>query len=132
MIAVGSPFAFALALLVGILDLVPLVGATLGAISVCLVLLVFKGLTPALIMLVFFIIFQQVENYVFQPLIFSKTVEVSPLVTLMAIIIGTSLAGFIGALVAIPAAASLQIYLRFVLAGHKARNQKAAGNSSPR
>jgi predicted PurR-regulated permease PerM len=126
LIAVGSPFPFALALLVGILDLVPLVGATLAAISVCLVLLVFKGITTALIILVFFLIFQQLENYVFQPLIFSKTVEVSPLVTLLAIIIGTALAGFIGALVAIPAAASLQILLRFVLAGHKARNQKAA------
>jgi predicted PurR-regulated permease PerM len=119
LVAVGSPFALALALLVGILDMIPLVGATIGAIAVCLVVLVFKGTTPALIMAVFFIVFQQIENYVVQPLIFAKTVEVSPLITLLALIIGASLAGLIGALVAIPVAASAQILVRYWLADRK-------------
>ena len=115
LVAVGSPFALALSLLVGIVDLIPLVGATLGAVIVCLVVLVFKGLGPAVIMAVFFVLFQQLENYVLQPIIFQKAVEVSPLVTLLALIVGTSLAGFIGALVAIPVAASLQILVKYWL-----------------
>lgn len=119
LIAVGSPFALALALLVGILDLIPMVGATLAAVTVSLIVLVFKGATPALIILIFFIIFQQVENYVFQPIIFKKTVEVSPLVTTLALLLGASLAGFIGALVAIPVAASLQILVKYWLSGRK-------------
>lgn len=121
LVAVGSPYALALALLVGIFDLIPLVGATLAAITVCLVVLVFKGVGAALIMAVFFIIFQQIENYIFQPIIFAKAVEVSPLVTTLALIVGASLAGFIGALVAIPVAASLQILVRYWMSERRAK-----------
>jgi predicted PurR-regulated permease PerM len=111
----GSPYALSLSFLVGIVDLIPLVGAMLAAVSVCLVVLVFKGGTAAIIMAIFFLIFQQIENNVVQPLIYSKTVEVSPLVSLIALILGISLAGFIGALVSVPVAASAQILLRFWL-----------------
>ena len=121
LVAVGSPYALALALLVGILDLIPMVGATLAAITVCLVVLVFKSVGAAVIMAIFFIVFQQVENYIFQPIIFQKAVEVSPLVTTLALIIGASLAGFIGALVAIPVAASLQILVRYWMSERRAR-----------
>ncbi|HEY2003527.1 MAG TPA: AI-2E family transporter [Candidatus Saccharimonadia bacterium] len=121
LLAVGSPYALALALLVGILDLIPMVGATLAAVTVCLVVLVFKGVAPALIMLVFFVVFQQFENYVFQPIIFARAVEVSPLVTMLALIIGASLGGFIGALVAIPVAASLQILVKYWMGQRRAK-----------
>jgi predicted PurR-regulated permease PerM len=120
----GAPYTLSLSFLVGILDLVPLVGALLGAVSVCLVVLVFKGMTDAIIMAIFFLIFQQIENSVIQPLIFSKTVEVSPLVSLLALILGVSLAGFIGALVSIPAAASVQIVLRHWLSSRENNHDK--------
>jgi predicted PurR-regulated permease PerM len=112
LVILRSPFALALALLVGLVDLIPLVGATLAAVVVTLVVLAFKGMTAGLILAAFFLIYQQVENNWLQPIVYSKTVEVSPLIVTLALIIGASLAGFIGALVAIPAAASLQILLR--------------------
>jgi predicted PurR-regulated permease PerM len=110
-----APYAFALGLLVGVVDLIPMIGASLAAVLVCLAVLMFKGLTPAIIVIVFYLIYQQVENNVLQPIVFSKAVEVSPLVTLVALILGVSLAGFVGALVAIPVAASLQILARYAL-----------------
>lgn len=119
LVIVGSPDVLALALLVGIFDLIPLVGATVGAILVCLVVLMLKGVAPAVIMAIFFLIFQQIENNVFQPLIFQKTVEVSPLVTTLALLVGAALAGLVGALIAIPVAASLQILVRYYLSSRK-------------
>ncbi len=108
----GSPYVLALSLLVAIFDLIPMVGATLAAVLVSLAVLMFLGGTPAIIMVVFFLIFQQVENNLVQPIVFSKTVEVSPLITIVALIIGATLAGLVGALVAIPVAASVQILVR--------------------
>ncbi|MCE7936693.1 AI-2E family transporter [Candidatus Saccharibacteria bacterium CPR2] len=105
---VGIPFAIPLATIVGLFGLIPLIGATLAAVVVVTVSL-FKSLTAAIIMLIFFIIYQQIENNVVQPIVQSKTVDVSPLTVLVAAIIGVSLAGFIGAIVAIPIAASLRI-----------------------
>ncbi len=110
-----APYAFALGLLVGLVDLIPMVGATLAGILVAVTVLVFKGLAPAAIYAIYFIIYQQIENNILQPLVFAKAVEVSPLVTILALIVGAALAGFIGALVAIPMAASLQILARYYL-----------------
>jgi predicted PurR-regulated permease PerM len=115
-----APYAFALGLLVGIMDLIPMIGATLAAVLVTIVVLVFNGPVAALIAFVFFLIYQQFENNILQPIVFSKTVEVSPLVTMVALIVGVPLAGFLGALIAIPVAASLQILLRYWLSERKA------------
>jgi predicted PurR-regulated permease PerM len=125
LIILRAPYAFALGLLVGVMDLIPLIGASLAAVLVCLLVLVFKGLTSAFIVAIFFGIYQQVENNALQPIVFSKAVEVSPLVTTIALILGASLAGFIGALVAIPVAASLQILLRYYLISRRPKSQAA-------
>lgn len=106
----GIPFAIPLATIVGLFGLIPLVGATLAAVVVVTVSL-FKSVTAAVIMFIFFIIYQQIENNVVQPIVQSKTVDVSPLTVLVAAIIGVSLAGFIGAIVAIPVAASVRILI---------------------
>jgi predicted PurR-regulated permease PerM len=119
LVILRAPYAFALGLLVGVVDLIPMIGATLAAVIVCLLVLMFKGLTAALILAVFYIIYQQLENNVLQPIVFSRAVEVSPLVTLIALILGATVAGLIGALVAIPVAASLQILVRFYLSGSR-------------
>jgi predicted PurR-regulated permease PerM len=105
------PFAIPLGIFVGIMDLLPLVGATIGAIVVIAVAL-FTSLTAAVIMAIFFIVYQQVENHLMQPLVYGKTVEISPLLVLIAVLVGATVGGLVGALVAIPLFASLQIVVR--------------------
>lgn len=119
LLVLGSPDVLSLSLLVAVFDLIPMIGATLGAVLVTIAVWMFIGGTPAIIVAVFFIIFQQIENNLMQPLIFSKTVEVSPLVTILALIAGATLAGLVGALVAIPVAASVQILARTWLESRK-------------
>jgi predicted PurR-regulated permease PerM len=102
------PFAIALGLIVAILDLIPLAGATIAAIIVGAV--AFLHSIPAGIVVVsFFIIYQQVENHVIQPVVYGRTVQLSPLIVLISVLIGAELAGVLGALGAIPVAGSLQV-----------------------
>ena len=108
----GVPFAGPLALVVFLFDLIPLVGATLGAVLVAVVT-VFVNFPVALIVWVIYAIaYQQVENYVIQPQIQRRAVAVEPFVVLVAVLFGSTLFGIIGALLAIPAAASIQIAIR--------------------
>ncbi len=104
---VGSDFAIALGLLVAILDLIPLAGATLAAIIVSTVVLIETDWIRALIVIGFFLAYQQFENHVLQPLVYGRTVELSPLAVLLAVLIGAQLAGVLGALMAIPVAGTL-------------------------
>jgi predicted PurR-regulated permease PerM len=113
--AVGSSYAVVLGLVVAIFDLVPLAGATIAAVLVTLVILVELGWIQALIVGVFFIVYQQVENHVLQPLVYGRTVQLSPLAVLIAVLIGAELAGVLGALAAIPIAGSLLAIGREVL-----------------
>ena len=107
---VGVAFALALGLLVALLDLVPLVGATIAAIVVTTVtFLSTDGIWPGLIVLIFFIVYQQIENHLLQPLVYGRTVQLSPLIVLIAVLIGASLAGVLGALGAIPIAGTIQV-----------------------
>jgi predicted PurR-regulated permease PerM len=104
------PYAVALGLLVAILDLIPLAGATLAAIIVTTV--AFLSSIPAgIIVLIFFVIYQQIENHVLQPLVYSRTVQLSPLAILISVLIGAKLAGILGALAAIPVAGTIQVLL---------------------
>ena len=106
------PFAAPLALLVFFFDLIPLVGATLAAILVAIVTLFVNFPVALIVWVVYAIAYQQVENYVIQPQIQKRAVEVSPFVVLVAVLFGGTLFGIIGALLAIPAAASIQIAIR--------------------
>ena len=108
---VGVSYAIPLGIFVGMIDLLPLVGATLGAVLVVLVAF-FTSFTAGIVTLVFFLIYQQIENHVLQPIVYGKTVEISPLLVLIAVLIGATVGGLIGALVAIPVFASLQIVIR--------------------
>jgi predicted PurR-regulated permease PerM len=110
LLALGVPFALALGLIVAILDLIPLAGATLGAIVVTLVALS-HSVTAAIIVLVFYIVYQQIENHLLQPLIYGRTVRLSPLAILLSVLIGSQVAGVIGALAAIPVGGTIQILL---------------------
>ena len=112
---IGSEFAIALGLLVGILDLIPLAGATLAAIIVSTVVLFETNWLRALIVIGFFLAYQQLENHVLQPLVYGRTVQLSPLTVLLAVLIGAQLAGVLGALMAIPVAGTLLAIARELL-----------------
>jgi predicted PurR-regulated permease PerM len=110
----GVPFRTVLALWVAFADLIPLVGATLGAIPAILV--AFLHSTPAgIATVIFFVIYQQFENHVLQVTIMSKTVDLNPLVVLVSVLIGVELSGILGALLAIPAAGVVQVIGRDIL-----------------
>jgi predicted PurR-regulated permease PerM len=110
LLVMGVPFALALGLLVAILDLIPLAGATLAAIIVTLVALT-HSLTAAIVVVAFFIVYQQLENHLLQPVVYGRTVQLSPLAILISVLVGAEVAGVIGALGAIPVAGTIQILI---------------------
>jgi len=113
--AVGSSYSVALAVVVAILDLVPLAGATMAAVIVSTVVFVELGWVRGVIIIVFFLLYQQLENHVLQPIIYGRTVQLSPLIVLIAVLIGAELAGILGALAAIPVAGIIQAIGREIL-----------------
>lgn len=108
MLVAGIPLPVPLAGIVGFFGLIPLVGATLGAAVVVLVALT-QSVYTAIGMLIFFVVYQQIENNAIQPLIQARTLEVSPLLIFIAVLFGISIAGLLGALLAIPFAAVARI-----------------------
>jgi predicted PurR-regulated permease PerM len=117
----GVPFATALAALIFVLDLIPLVGATIGAIVVAVVTVFNDFPADTIIWVIYSIVYQQVENNLIQPRIQSRAVNVHPFVVLLSVLFGATLFGVLGALLAIPLAATLQIagreYVRYRDAG---------------
>jgi predicted PurR-regulated permease PerM len=117
LLILGVPYAGSLAVVIFILDLVPLVGATLGAIVVGIITLFNDFPTDTIVWIIWSIVYQQLENSVIQPRIQARAVQVHPFVVLTSVLFGSTLFGVIGALVAIPVAAAIQIsifeYFRF-------------------
>lgn len=111
LLIVGVPHALLLAVLAGILELIPLFGATLAAIPAIFVAYASMGMTTALIVAALYIVIQQLENHVIYPMVVKKVVGVSPIVSIMALVIGGQLAGFLGVLVAVPIAAVVMEFL---------------------
>jgi predicted PurR-regulated permease PerM len=110
LLLLGVPYALALGLLVAVLDLIPLAGATLGALVVTLIALT-DSTTSGLAVLVFMTVYQQLENHLIQPLVYGRTIALSPLAILISVLIGAEVAGVIGALVAIPVGGTIQILM---------------------
>ncbi|MGH4001587.1 MAG: AI-2E family transporter, partial [Pseudonocardiaceae bacterium] len=109
LLILGVPFRGPLAVVVGLFSLIPLVGATIAAVIVGIVTLFTNFPTATIVWAVWAIVYQQVENNLIQPQIHRRTVDVQPFVVLVAVLIGGTLLGVLGAVVAIPAAASIQI-----------------------
>ena len=105
------PFAGVLALWVAVADLIPLVGATLGAIPTVGIAFI-AGPPQGIATLVFYVLYQQVENQFLQPTIMSRTVNLSPLTVLVSVLLGVQTFGMIGALLAIPVGAMIQVIVR--------------------
>jgi predicted PurR-regulated permease PerM len=112
----GISAPLALAVVVAVLDLVPLIGATLGAAVVLVVTLFADFPIDPIVWTIFAIAYQQFENYVVQPRIQSRAVALDPFIVVVAAIFGGTLYGVIGALLAIPSAAVIQISVREYLA----------------
>ena len=124
--ALSVPYAVALALIVALLDLIPLAGATIAAIVVCTVGFL-HSTTAGIALVIFFLIYQQLENHFLQPIIYGRTVRLSPLAVLVAVLVGAELAGVIGALGAIPVAGAIQVLIIDALGQRAARRAGAAG-----
>ena len=104
----GVPFRTVLALWVAFADLIPLVGATLGAIPAVIVAFL-NSTAMGVATVIFFVVYQQFENHVLQVTIMAKTVDLNPRVVLVAVLIGVELTGVLGALLAIPVAGIIQV-----------------------
>jgi predicted PurR-regulated permease PerM len=128
--AFGLPFPIVLAVIAGLLDLVPQLGATIAA-----VVLVLAGLTisapTAVAMLAIQLVYQQVENNVLYPIVFRRAVALSPLTTVLAVMVGASLLGVIGAIVAVPLAAIVKIVVHEAALPRRARMQHLRQPSLP-
>jgi predicted PurR-regulated permease PerM len=108
----GVPYALALGLVVGFFDFIPLIGATLGAIVVAGATLPVDFPTATIIWIAFIIVWQRLEDYLIQPHVYGHTMNMNPLVTIVSLLVGAELLGLLGVLLAIPAAAAIQIVLR--------------------
>jgi predicted PurR-regulated permease PerM len=133
LLILGMPYAAPLALLVAVLDLVPLVGATLGG-ALLVIVGVFVEPWKAVVLLVFVLVYQQVESNFLQPIVYSKAVQLNGLVILIALLVGGQLLGIPGALLAIPVAEIIRIVVTELLAYRRTpqeANEPAVASSSP-
>ena len=112
LLILGVPFRGPLAVIAGLFSLIPLVGATIAAVLIGIVTLFEDFPTATIIWAIWAIAYQQLENHLIQPQIQKRTVNVHPFITIVAVLFGGTLLGIMGAIVAIPVAASIQILLR--------------------
>ena len=112
LLILGVPFRAPLAVMVGLSSLIPLVGATIAAVIVGVVTLFTDFPTATIVWTIWAIGYQQLENNLIQPQIQKRTVNVHPFITIVAVLFGSTLIGVLGAIVAIPIAASIQILVR--------------------
>jgi predicted PurR-regulated permease PerM len=125
LLAAGVPFRGVLSLWVAFADLIPLVGATLGAVVVIAVSFL-ESTGAGIAAIVFFVVYQQFENHVLQPLVQSRTVSLSPLVVLVSVLLGVELGGILGALFAIPVAGVARVIARDLWDTRRGRSKAEA------
>jgi len=120
-VIIGAPFPIVLAVIVGLFDLIPQVGSLIAAIIVVLITLAGAGFVPAAILLIVILVYQQIENYMIQPLVYRQAVELSGFATIAVVMAGGALLGVIGAILAVPVAASIKVVLRDLTAARRER-----------
>ena len=129
------PYALPLALVVGLFDLIPLIGASLGAV-LCVLVALSVGWPQALALAAYFVIYQRAENAWLGPVIYARTVVMSPLIVLLVSLAGAALGGVVGVLLAIPIAGAAQVAIGEVLrdkgVGHPAAAGEHAGRAADR
>jgi predicted PurR-regulated permease PerM len=119
-VILGLPYPLALALVAGVLDLIPTIGATIAGIIIGVVALS-VSLQALIVFVIVMVVYQQVENYVLQPTIIGKAAQVSGFTVLVSVLAFGALFGFIGAIIGVPIAAGMQIVLEELTAGRRAR-----------
>lgn len=107
-------YAVALAFVVGLLDVIPMIGATIGAVIVSAIGFA-TDIQSGIALVIFYVVYQQLENYFIYPRVMSRSVDVPGAVTVVAALIGASLLGVVGALLAIPTAAAILLLVREVV-----------------
>jgi len=117
----GVPYSLALAVFMAVFDIIPLVGATVGSIVVIGAAFLLTGTTAGIAMFVIVMVYQQIENHVLQPLIYGRTVALSSLTVLLAVLVGGAALGLVGALLAIPIAGTLQTVVGEILENRATR-----------
>jgi predicted PurR-regulated permease PerM len=117
--ALGLPFPLAFAFIAGFLDLIPMVGATISGVILVLAALT-QGVTQAVIMLVIVLVYQQIENYLLQPTILGRAADVSGFFVIASVLVFGTLLGAVGAIIAVPIVASIQIVVRELTAKRRA------------
>ena len=120
-VIVGAPSPVVLAVIVGLFDLIPQIGSTIAAVIVVTITLIASGPVPAAIMLAVILVYQQVENYLIQPAVMRQAVELSGFATIASVMLGGALLGVVGAVLAVPVAASVKIIVREVTEGRRER-----------
>jgi predicted PurR-regulated permease PerM len=125
--ATSVPYPIALGVVVGIFDLIPLVGATIGTVIAGGVALGTEGVVAAVIVVAVMILYQQVENHVLQQLVYHKTVKLSPLAIALSVAIGAEVGGVVGALLGIPIAGTINVISRELLAWRRGESVPSAG-----
>lgn len=109
---IGIPFAVPLAVMIAFLDLIPLIGSTIGGGIVAIVAAIVGFPDKLIIWVIFLVVYQQIENNLLQPVVYKRTVQIHPLLVIIAVLIGASLLGVLGALLSIPVAATVQIIVK--------------------
>ncbi|MDX6475748.1 MAG: hypothetical protein QOH95_1259, partial [Gaiellaceae bacterium] len=132
LLIMGVPYAVALGLLVAVLDLIPLAGATVAGIVIGLVAFL-HSIPAGVVVVIFVVVYQQLENHFLQPVIYGRTVQLSALAVLVSVLVGAELAGILGALAAIPVAGTIQVILRDWLAHRRGTvlQPAVAGGAEP-
>jgi predicted PurR-regulated permease PerM len=127
----GVPFAVPLAFLVAICDLIPMIGATLGAVIGVTVALFTTSLWTTVLVAAFFVAYQQLENYLIAPRVLKTTVELGAAAVLLAGLVGATILGLVGALMAIPVAAAVNVLLNERVTAHEAAAGVGPGEVAP-
>ncbi|MDP2211896.1 MAG: AI-2E family transporter [Candidatus Aquicultor sp.] len=125
-LAFGLPYALAIGVFAALFNLIPVVGSFIGGVPAVILAFIFKGWPVALAVLIYFIVVNQVESNYLRPRIVSESVDLSPLTTMIALLIGTQLAGIIGALLAVPILSIILIFIRYIVRWYRSYTQETA------
>lgn len=125
---IGVPYAAPLALFAALVDMLPQIGAVIGAIPAIIIAFSVNP-TAGILTIVLFIIYQQIENNILSPSVYNKALNLSPALSFIAVLVGASLAGIVGAFIALPIAASIPTIIKFI---QESRSEKSNENTIPR
>ena len=130
LLATSVPYPLAIGVVVAVLDLIPLVGATIGTVVAATVALSTRGLWTAVIVVAVMLIYQQIENNGIQQLVYHRTVKLSPLAIAISVAVGAEVGGVIGVLLAIPFAGALKVVSREVIAWRRGQDEPVEASAS--